>query len=780
MTDKKNRIGHEKWTEMLQDASQGAKARYLATAKKLSNIAKSVNAARLFVAVWANIGFGPAEEISELTHGDISSKMELLAYHLYPLFGASRKTEITPWHTQECINALDELFRARSQYRVFSEVETGQAAAGANLVRSLRMYAEVVRGSAYPEQTAEEIISIQGPFEQWFVREAGIGPKRAQEILWAAMRAQEDAYNSSRDDVRECGKALEHLWKNAKNKSPKHRSKGDIKLLKTLKDVKTAFVFGCVARLNEITPDIIPVGLDDLGFLDTKPLREELAALRNLIGLTPENRKHMSEPVGVRQRPLFVLPDKRVLLVDVSNALDMLWERFEEIARTNQAFYDKRYQPRKARWLEDKVSESLLRIFPAQYVYKNLSYPDPDKEESSTAELDIAVHWQPFLILVEAKASQFRIQSQLGDIGRLLTDIRANVEDAFEQARRAVRYIDSIENPEFKEACTGRRLSFRKKNIRRIYLITVSQHHLAELANSLAEFQDFGLFKDQEYPLSVCVADLETISEFCDGPDVFLHYVEKRLEIQREPLHLISSELESFGAYLDTRLQAEKIFKKDGKSVNVVMLTGFQDKFDKWMDYKRGYRIDSPIIKLQIPIEIADILRELRNHPDDDGARWIAFALLGMSDSALGALAKMTREVREANVTPGMFRRITHQEGDIIVSLVASLDLPAHMLRERTTSRAIIEKYRRKAFKSIGIGIVIEDTSRPFDCAVWMEGPWEYDENIEKMIDSEPPFVPAPGQKLPSRNAPCICGSGKKFKKCCLPKIEAAREKGCQ
>jgi hypothetical protein len=25
--------------------------------------------------------------------------------------------------------------------------------------------------------------------------------------------------------------------------------------------------------------------------------------------------------------------------------------------------------------------------------------------------------------------------------------------------------------------------------------------------------------------------------------------------------------------------------------------------------------------------------------------------------------------------------------------------------------------------------------------------------------------------KLPGRNEPCVCGSGKKFKKCCLPKI---------
>ncbi len=778
MAEKKKSIGNEKWKKTLKDVAQDAKSRYSTSAERLMEIAKSVDAARLFVAVWANIGFGPPEEMTELTYGDFSSKMELLAYHLYPFFGASQDMQITPWYTQECINALDELFRARSQYRMFSGVENGQPDAASYLAGSVRMYTEIVRGSAYPEQTAEEIISIQGKFERWFAERVGLGPKRAQEILLATIRAQEEAYNSARENISECGKKYERVWKNARKKSPKDRSKEDRRLLRILKDRKAAFVFGYVERLNEIAADMLPVGPDGLGFLDTKPSPEEWSGLCCQVGLTPEIRKGMGDPVEVRQRPLFVLPDNRVVLADVSNALDVLWERFDKIARADQSFYDKRYQPKKARWLEDKVSEYLLRIFPPQHIYQKLSYPDPDKAGRSTAELDVAIHWRPFLVLVEAKASQFRMESQLGDIGRLVTDVKANVEDAFEQARRAARYIDSVENPEFKEASTGRKLSFQRKDIQRIYLVTVSQHHLAEFANRLAEFEHFGLFKDQEYPFSLCVTDLDTISQFCDGPDVFLHYVERRLEIQRKPVYFASAELETFGAYLGTRLQGEKIFIQNGRPVNGVTLSGFQDKFDEWMKYKRGHIETPPDIKLVAPTEISEILAELRKRPDDEGALWIAFSLLGMSDDGLAALAQMLREMRKAELTPGMFRRVTHKEDDTVISLVGSLDLPPDMLRESTRLRVELEKYRRKALKGIGIGIMVRDRSKPFDCAVWMEGPWQHDEGLEKLVASEPPFVPAPGQKLPGRNAPCICGSGRKFKKCCLRKIDAARRKG--
>lgn len=322
MADKKNGIGDEKWQATLDDVARDANSRYFASAERLSEIAKSVDAARLFVAVWANIGFGPAEKMTELNYGDFSVKMELLAYHLYPFFGASQETQITPLHTQRCMDALDELFRARSQYRIFSRVQNGKPATASHLASSVRIHTEIVRGSAYPEQTAEEIISIQGKFERWLTERIGVGPKRAQEILLATIRAQENSYNSSRDRIHECGKAYEHLWRNAKKKSPKHRLEKDTRLLKILKDRETAFIFGCVEHLNEIAADMLPVGPDDLEFLDRKPSPEEWSALCSLIGLTPENRKDMSNPVEVRQRPMFVLPDKRVVLADVSNALD--------------------------------------------------------------------------------------------------------------------------------------------------------------------------------------------------------------------------------------------------------------------------------------------------------------------------------------------------------------------------------------------------------------------------------------------------------------------------
>ena len=120
---------------------------------------------------------------------------------------------------------------------------------------------------------------------------------------------------------------------------------------------------------------------------------------------------------------------------------------------------------------------------------------------------------------------------------------------------------------------------------------------------------------------------------------------------------------------------------------------------------------------------------------------------------------------------------VWYTEGDTVFSILASRDLPRALLEDRTRMRAMLEKYRYKAEKSMAFGLMTTDSSQAFDCAFWIEGTWQYDPEMENLIANEPPFVPAPGTKLPGRNDPCVCGSGRKYKKCCLPRFEAGRRK---
>lgn len=623
---------------------------------QIEGLAQSVDAFKLFVATIANIGFAPAGSISEASHGNIPAKIETLAYYLYPFFERPDNSDVTPWHVSECIDALNTLVAMRLIAGHLPDA--GGNGDGVDAIAVLvRMHAEVVRGSAYPEQTGDEVSEIQGAFDQWFAEAVSVSPTRAQAILWAIISRAEQAINSFMPDIREKAIGAGNRWRVSNEKACSERTAAEAKALEIFDNENSARAFELVAALSLIAPNVIPVGIEDLADLDPPPTVEEWDGLIGLVGMTGESRSRMVSPTDVRQRPLYVLPDRRVILTDISNALDALWEAYEQVAKTDQAFFDTRYQRKKARWLEDRVAEVLSGIFPPSSVYRNLTYPDPNKGEGSTTELDAAVLWGPFLLLTESKAKQFRLESQLGDLGRLRTDIKANVEDAFDQARRAAKYIHDAPSPVFTESVSGRQLVIEKDSIRRIYLVTVSQHLLAGLATRLSMFQDLGLFREGEYPFSISIADLETIAQFCDGPDVFLHYVEKRLLTQKETLEIVADELDLFGAYLQTRLQPSRLWDRDGEAKpTYVSLAGFSAQFDDWASYKRGDLSTPPGISLEIPLKIKEVLSELRNR-GDSAARWIAFAILDLPDRALGVIAEGLADLRTAALAPGMGRR---------------------------------------------------------------------------------------------------------------------------
>jgi hypothetical protein len=89
--------------------------------------------------------------------------------------------------------------------------------------------------------------------------------------------------------------------------------------------------------------------------------------------------------------------------------------------------------------------------------------------------------------------------------------------------------------------------------------MTVSLHHLSFVVTRLAALQPLGLFKDQQFPYAASIADLEVVAEFCPGPDVLLHYLDRRMALEKCSTEVHGDELSLFGAYLKMRLLPERL-----------------------------------------------------------------------------------------------------------------------------------------------------------------------------------------------------------------------------
>ncbi len=502
----------------------------------------------------------------------------------------------------------------------------------------------------------------------------------------------------------------------------------------------------------------------------------EWEGLRDLIGLTPETRKKIEKPRDVQNRPVYYLSDDRLLFFDRASVYDSLFEAFDQLTRADQKFRDSKYIPHLAKWVETEVSKYLSRIFPAEYVFTSVTYPDPDTKGGET-ELDTAVLWPPFLLLGEVKGKQFRPRSRTGDPARLRDDLRANIEDAFTQASRATRFIESADIVQFKEKATGRILAIRRRDLQRVFPISITLHHFAGLTTQLAWLKNIGLFKDSAYPWSVSLGDLDIITRFADTPDVFLHYIQRRFDLQRSEKNIMADELDLFGTYLDSRLHPSQFWDsttEDGRAPTLFMISGGSERFDEWHEAELGRREKHPDIKLDFPPRLTEVLRELRIRKDD-ASRWIAFALLDLSPGAVSAIERTLDDVRRNARPDGRVMRVTFKDNDLTVTIMASRGLRSEELKRQAVFRINLEKYRHRTSASLLIAIDADDSKFPFEHALWAEGRWVREEVFEKHLAGEGPKALI-GDSLPGRNDPCFCGSGKKFKRCCIGKARLERK----
>lgn len=688
--------------------------------------------------------------MDEYEHGSLPAEIETAAFYLYPHFG--KCAQIDPAAIQEIVDAIPEMHRVNLLHAGSEAFGSGRAV---NVIGASRLHAQSVRGSAWPDQTKAEIIGIQGLFDQWFERTVGISPSRAIAII----EAMEQTFSKLLEG------AQEQIFKQSGN--PPESSE-------CAKDV-AAFLESIVSAMVEELPRRMPMERVEVQI--TPEITEvEWNALLGMIGLTPARRAEMAEPPEVSQRPMFVIGEARAFLVDESTALDALYDAFDAVARTDERFYSGKFSDHRSDWVEERTMEFLGRVFPQTALFRNLVYPDPDKSNGE-AELDGLVLWGPFEIFIEAKAKQFRFCGRLQNPSHLRTDLERNIHDAFEQASRALRYIDLSAAPTFKERSSGRIAKIRRGNLCRRHVISVSLHHLGPVAAQLAVLKEVGLFSQGRYPWTVCLADLDIVTRFAATPDVLVHYLKRRIEMQESGKPLHGDELDLFGQYLDTRLHPSLYWRRKtdkGEDFDFLHIAGGHERFQMWKEVDLGLRIEAPEVRLNVPSAISKILNELRRR-DDDATRFLAVSLLDFHPEDLDHLASVFEQQSNVEFTPDHFPRITYKNAhdDTVITVVAGKSVNPETIQERTKMRSLIEKYRHRSAKAMGFSINRSDPDRPFDLALFYEYPWAHDEKLENLIKQDVQRL-LPGARVPSEDAPCPCGSGKTFEDCCGPRIERA------
>jgi hypothetical protein len=755
----------KKFLDNLPQKLEDFRLRIVKLENLLKDIGKEVDADVLFLAVATELCSAPAGLMTEAEHGTFPHKIALLTYHLFSNFG-NRQPSPDPRHISLCINVLDELV----ELSIFIELNKGFNSANNDQRKEFchffQMQNSIVHGSAYPLQTKEEIDKIQGKFDSWFASRTGIAPTRATEICFAIVRTLETRLTALLPEQYQKAREYQKLWNDLSKLSSEKRTENEKQFLGMLSTKESAFAYGSSLKLIEKAKSLA-IRPSDLTTISPSVTALEWDSFIKLLGLTPAIFLKVKNAYDLKKYPVFIMPKNSVFISEISNTLDVLQSRYWQSAESDSKFYQ-RFQKHQANWVERKAIEYLRRLFPSTSIFSNLEYPNPEK--SGIAQLDALIIYGPLILIIEVKSKQFRGLTDPENMRAFGRDLHANIEEPFNQALRAIQYLNSSSEVTFTEKISGKKAIIRKEEIQRVYPITVSQHYLGGAENCVRELQKIGLLKKYQFPFSICLSDLDVVSQFCGLPEVFLHYIEQRLHFAETNIRTDGRTLDLFGAYLACRLLPHELFKNNEKPSSINFCK-FSQVFDDWNAWVMGDRDDKPEIHLEIPKNISKILEELSQRSDHDSI-WIAFSLLTLSTESLTWLDESIDGLRKNPYVKAHFRWKRHVEGGTSITLIYTAKRSIQDLQERVKILTEVHKYQSKANRAIGLALHISDGERPFHSAFWVESEWSYSEEIEKLAAAQPAPQLPPGFNPPGRNEPCFCGSGLKFKKCCLPRLK--------
>lgn len=415
----------------------------------------------------------------------------------------------------------------------------------------------------------------------------------------------------------------------------------------------------------------------------------------------------------------------------------------------------KQYYKKKGDYLEEVSIELLQKMLPNSESYINLKYNQDD-------EVDGIIVYDNNIFIIEAKSNKFSLDAKKGSLDRIKRNTKDIVEKAYQQAIRAKNFLLTNDTAEFRDKNKRIVLSIKKEEINNIYLINTTLEPLMHITSNLNSLKKFGFIQNEDWIWSVYINDLRVISEIIDSPTEFLLYLERRIKFNDYPQIHSMEEIDIFGLFLDSGIYFEDI---DFPETGYNMIThGYTEPIDKYFLSLEGNYHDKqtkPSFIKKSPIK--NIIKQIETSQQTNFSKLSKF-LLNFAGDIQDEILKQTN-----NILNGLRKNFSMAIEDknlgftIIHSNYSNIDDMIFYCKV-----LCYEKKLNNWFLISVDGQTINNIKVSFKYLTFDNS---YNETLEKEVKElkERRMQQTLSiQKKIKRNDPCPCGSGKKFKKCCI------------
>ena len=414
----------------------------------------------------------------------------------------------------------------------------------------------------------------------------------------------------------------------------------------------------------------------------------------------------------------------------------------------------------------EQISIALMRkAFGKDSVFQDVKVR---KDGQDVTDIDVLALCGNKAVIVQAKSKKLTVKSRQGDAHSLEYDFKESVQSAYDQAllsRKALledgyEFLDSQGSP----------MSVAE-GLDDAYVVCVSGEHYPVLNVHVDRYLDKS--ESEPFPVAVSIFDLELLVHYLRDPFEFTYYIRQRVKYSNQIWSIY--ELATLAFHLKCKLapraEAENIWVADG-FVQVVEAD--------YLVFKGKIPRTNPDHELTCEWKtglIHEVLKSIdkRGHPGVTDAIFFLFDLASDSfDDWFGTsiqkvLRRSPKDRQPSNIT---FPFPDHRRG---VSFVyyAKPEHPAAAERDymHLQGFALARKYTAYADEWLAFGS-FEGSPNLIDLVAYSNYPWKSDPEMEELASE----LVKPGkalsgsgknpQRKPSRNQPCPCGSGAKFKRC--------------
>ena len=427
---------------------------------------------------------------------------------------------------------------------------------------------------------------------------------------------------------------------------------------------------------------------------------------------------------------------------------------------------DKPYLARAAKhrgmFTEEFCRERLELVFGKPNVHDGVNIYE--SKSTIAGEIDVLVIFGNRAIVLQAKSKALTIEARKGNEGQIQEDFKKSVKDAYDQGlncarlltNRAMKFFDSssneIEIPE---------------TLKEIHIVCVVADHYPALSFQVNQFLEPQASGSIQQPFVMDVFTLDAMTEMLQSPLHFLSYIRRRVSYSGS--FTATHELTVLSYHLRKNLWLE-----DG--VDTVWLA---DEISSYLDIAMMVRRDGikgkatpeGILTRFIATPFDRMIHAIEKSPAS-GLIDLGFLLLSLSEDTV-------REFNRGIALVSKLARQDHHHHDFSIGIgdaksgitLHCSDDPSEITEPRLSRHCVRRKYLQKADSWFGLLISPVDCS-PRVCFVLDEA-WVQDPSLDEICRTQiqtgttPRMLTPAGIKKVGRNAPCPCGSGSKFKKCC-------------